>query len=190
MAVNLTEAGSRRVVRSLPTRVGLLTNGAVDVGAEVLIARGRRWRTATARRDNSRSWPKQQCELSQARGEILGVPTLGARHDQTLLGREGKHREPSPKSGFRDKRLAAARSPNCARDELTVSDARINAMVAQSVAKPRSDTRDGRGDKLARQQNRPLPQTAAQIEPLRNKANIGYRRFTRRRIHRGQSEWR
>ena len=78
---------------------------------------------------------------------------------------------------------------------LTVSDARINTMLAH-VRGERTDPRIARkamDDKLADPENAAhYSQRSTSIEPVFGniKANLGYRRFTRRSLPAVQSEWR
>ena len=134
--------------------------------------------------------------------EILGVSYTWVR-DMTkrYFGRDGQRTartaEPEPEEWIPViKRLARGEiSKRAARDELTVSDARINAMVAHIRGEAADPTiaRRAMDDKLARPSNTDLYRKRQHsIEPVFGniKANLGYRRFTRRGFTAVQSEWR
>ena len=86
-------------------------------------------------------------------------------------------------------------SKRAARDELTVSASRINAMLAHIRGEATEPTiaRKAMDDKLAQPDNAErYKKRAATIEPVFGniKANLGYRRFSRRGLPAVNSEWR
>ena len=92
-------------------------------------------------------------------------------------------------------RLARGEIKRAARDELTVSDARINAMLAHirgEAADP--TTRDGRGGQAGpTQQHRPLPQTsstASSPSSATSKPTSAFADSPAADSQRVQSEWR
>jgi hypothetical protein len=138
---------------------------------------------------------------SQA-GEILGVSYTWVR-DMTkrYFGRDGQRTartaDPDPKEWIPViERLARGEVSKCAaRDELTVSDTRINAMLAHIRGEAADPTivRRAMDDKLARPTNTDLYRKRQHsIEPVFGniKANLGYRRFARRGLPAVNSEWR
>ena len=164
----------------------------LDVVSELDLAR-----LGAARRVRGRG------ELSQRQaGEILGVSHTWVR-DMTkrYFGRDGQRiartAEPEPEEWIPViERLARGEiSKRAARDELTVSDARINAMLAHIRGEAADPTiaRRAMEDKLARPGSTDLYRKRQHsIEPVFGniKANLGYRRFTRRGLTAVQSEWR
>jgi hypothetical protein len=86
-------------------------------------------------------------------------------------------------------------SKRAASDELTVSNTRVNAMLAhvRGEAIDPSIARRAMDDKLAEPDNtEAYRKRQHSIEPVFGniKANLGYRRFTRRSLPAVQSEWR
>jgi transposase len=181
-------------------------NGTADVGAEVLIAtRKSAWRKADKPADDKLAVLAKvnRGELSQRQaGEILGVSYTWVR-DMTkrYFGREGQRitrtAEPEPNEWLPViERLARGEiSKRAAADELTVSDRRVNTMLAhvQGEAIDPSIARRAMDAKLADPDNAALYRKRQHsIEPVFGniKANLGYRRFTRRSIPAVNSEWR
>jgi len=205
---NLTEAGHRDRVGTFVADAGYWTaaNGTVDVGVEVLIAtRKTAWRQSEKPDDDKLAVLARvnRGELSQRKaGEILEVSYTWVR-DMTkrYFGTDGQRitrsTEPEPEEWIPViERVARGEiSKRAARDELTVSDARINTMLAH-VRGERTDPRIARkamDDKLADPENAAhYSQRSTSIEPVFGniKANLGYRRFTRRSLPAVQSEWR
>ena len=142
-------------------------------------------------------------ELSQrAAGDLLGVSYTWVR-DMTkrYFGKEGQRitrtAEPEPDEWIpvieRLDRGEISRRAAC--DELDVSDNRVKAMLAhvRGEAVEPSIARRTMDAKLAEPANTELYKRRAQIiEPVFGnvKANLGYRRFTRRSFDAVQSEWR
>jgi transposase len=207
-AENLAEAGHDGGVGTFVADAGYWTaaNGTVDVGAQVLIAtKMHAWR-ATDKPDDDKLAVLAKVnrgELSQREaGEILGVSYTWVR-DMTkrYFGREGqrltRHAEPEPEEWMPViERLARGEiSKRAAADELMVSNTRINAMLAHArgeaidpaIARQAMDT------KLAEPANAELYRKRQHsIEPVFGniKANLGYRRFSRRSLPAVNSEWR
>ena len=168
---NLTEAGHHAGVGAFVADAGYWTaaNGTVDVGAEVLIATKKTaWRTADKPDDDKLTVLAKvnRGELSQRQaGEILGVSYTWVR-DMTkrYFGRDGQRTartaEPEPDEWIPViERLARGEiSKRAARDELTVSDGRINSMLAhiRGEAADPSIARRAMDDKLARPTNTDL----------------------------------
>jgi hypothetical protein len=142
-------------------------------------------------------------ELSQRQaGEILGVSYTWVR-DMTkrYFGREGqrltRNAEPEPAEWIPViERLARGEiSRRAARDELTISDTRAKAMLAHvlgeaidpTVARAAMDAKlaDPVGTELYRKRQHTIEPVFGNI-----KANLGYRRFTRRSFDAVNSEWR
>jgi transposase len=208
VAENLTEAGHQGGVGAFVADAGYWTaaNGTVDLGAEVLIAtRTTAWRK-TAKLDDDKLAVLAKVnrgELSQRKaGEILGVSYTWVR-DKTkrYFGREGQRiartAEPEPQEWIPVvERLDRGEiSKRAARDQLTVSDARINMMLAHvrgqatdpTIARRAMDTKLAEPANIDRYRKR-----QHSIEPVFGniKANLGYRRFTRRGLPAVSSEWR
>ena len=203
VAVNLSEAGHQAGVGAFVADAGYWTaaNGTVDVGAEVLIAtRKTAWRTADKPDDDKLTVLAKvnRGELSQRQaGEILGVSYTWVRDlTKRYFGRDGQRiartAEPEPEEWIPViERFARGEiSKRAARDELTVSDGRINAMLAHIRGEAADPTiaRRAMDDKLARPSNTDLYRKRQHsIEPVFGniKANLGYRRFSSPRIHSG-----
>jgi len=205
---NLIEAGHHQGVGAFVADAGYWTaaNGTVDVGAEVLIAtRKTAWRKADKPDDDKLMVLARvnRGELSQRQaGQILGVSYTWVR-DMTkrYFGRDGQRAartaEPGPEEWIPViERLARGEiSKRAARDELTVSDTRINVMIAHIRGEATDPTiaRRAMDDKLAEPTNPDLYRKRQHsIEPVFGniKANLGYRRFTRRSLPAVNSEWR
>lgn len=205
---NLTEAGHRGGVGVFVADAGYWTaaNGTVDVGADVLIATKKSsWRKADKPDDDKLAVLAKvnRGELSQRQaGEILGVSYTWVR-DMTkrYFGREGQRltraAEPAPDEWLPIiERLARGEiSKRAAKDELTVSDSRINAMLAhvRGEATEPALARRVMDAKLAEPDNAgAYRKRQHSIEPVFGniKANLGYRRFTRRGFPAVNSEWR
>jgi transposase len=205
---NLTEAGYDGGVGTFVADAGYWTaaNGTTDVGAQVLIPTKKpSWRKADKPDDDKLAVLAKvnRGELSQRQaGEILGVSYTWVR-DMTkrYFGREGqrltRNAEPEPHEWMPViERLARGEiSKRAARDELTVSDTRINAMLAhiRGEAIDPSIARRAMDAKLAEPANaEAYRKRQHSIEPVFGniKANLGYRRFTRRSVPAVNSEWR
>ena len=85
-------------------------------------------------------------------------------------------------------------SKRAARDELTVSGARVNTMLAhvRGDAIDPAIARKTMDDKLAQPANRSSTEAGVSIEPVFGniKANLGYRQFALRGLLAANSEWR
>ena len=207
-AENLAEAGCEQGIGTVVADAGYWSagNATTDVGAEVLIAtRAQPWRRGPKPSEDRLAVLARvnRGELSQrAAGEILGVSYTWVR-DMTkrYFSKTGERRttnaDPEPETWIPViERLARGEiSQRAAGDELCVSDSRINAMLAyvRGEAVDPTMVRRAMDHKLAD------PEHAAQyrerqtaIEPVFGniKANLGYRRFTRRGIGAVNSEWR
>jgi transposase len=205
---NLAEAGHATGVGVFVADAGYwsATNASTDVGAEALIAtRKSAWVKADKPDDDKLAVLARvnRGELSQRQaGQILGVSYTWVR-DMTkrYFGREGQRitrsAEPEPAEWIPAiERLARGEiSRRAAADELTVSNTRVNAMLAHvhgetvdpTVARATMDA------KLAEPANTELyKKRQHSIEPVFGniKANLGYRRFTRRSFDAVNSEWR
>ena len=205
---NLADAGHEDGVGTFVADAGYWTaaNATTDVGADVLIAtRKSAWRKSEAPDDDKLAVLAKvnRGELSLRKaGEILGVSFTWVR-DMTkrYFGTEGQRvarsAEPEP-----DEWIPVIEgvdrgeiSKRAARDELDVSDARINTMLAhvRGQATDPSIARRQMDDKLAKPDNAALyAKRSSTIEPVFGniKGNLGYRRFTRRSLPAVQSEWR
>jgi transposase len=205
---NLAQAGHDRGVGAFVADAGYWTaaNGTADVGAEVLIAtRKSPWRKAEKPDDDRLAVLARvnRGELSQRQaGAILGVSYTWVR-DMTkrYFGVEGqrltRNAEPRPQEWMPViQRLARNEiSMRAAADQLLVSDSRIKSMLAHvrgeatdpSVAREAMDARLAEPDNAQRYRAR-----QHSIEPVFGniKANLGYRRFTRRGLPAVSSEWR
>lgn len=206
---HLTEAGCEQPIGTLLADAGYwsVANGTADVGAEnVLIAtRKSAWRKADKPDDDKLAVLARvnRGELSQrAAGDLLGVSYTWVR-DMTkrYFGTEGQRiartEEPEPDEWIPViERLARGEiSQRAAQDELCVSNTRVKSMLAHvrgdgidpSIARKNMEA------KLAQPTNAELYKRRGQIiEPVFGniKANLGYRRFTRRGLDAVQSEWR
>ena len=181
-------------------------NGTADVGAEVLIAtRKSPWRKAEKPDDDRLAVLARvnRGELSQRQaGAILGVSYTWVR-DMTkrYFGVEGqrltRNAEPRPQEWMPVIQQLARNeiSMRAAADQLLVSDSRIKSMLAHvrgeatdpSIAREAMDARLAEPDNAQRYRAR-----QHSIEPVFGniKANLGYRRFTRRGLPAVNSEWR
>lgn len=208
VADNLTQAGHHGGVGAFLADAGYWTaaNGTVDVGADVLIAtKTSSWRKADKPDDDKLAVLAKvnRGELSQRQaGEILGVSYTWVR-DMTkrYFGVNGQRlartADPEPEEWTPIiKQLAHGEiSKRAARDKLTVSDNRINAMLAHvrgeatdpTLARRAMDAKLAEPDNAERYRKR-----QHSIEPVFGniKANLGYRRFTRRGYAAVNSEWR
>lgn len=205
---NLADAAHEDKVGAFVADAGYWTtaNGTTDVGAEVLIAtRKTGWQKADKPDDDKLAVLAKvnRGELSQRKaGELLGVSYTWVR-DMTkrYFGTEGsrvtRSAEPDPEEWIpviervdRDEI-----SKRAAADELTVSAARVNTMLAHV----RGEAPDPVIARRAMESRLELPKNAelynkrsTSIEPVFGnlKGNLGYRRFTRRGLPAVQSEWR
>jgi transposase len=181
-------------------------NASTDVGAQVLIAtRKSAWRKADKPDDDKLAVLARvnRGELSQRQaGEILGVSHTWV-HDMTkrYFGREGQrltpNAEPEPEQWLPViEQLARGEiSRRAARDELNISDTRAKAMLAHVRGEAVDPTiaRRVMDAKLAEPDNLELYRKRQHsIEPVFGniKANLGYRRFSRRGLPAVTSEWR
>jgi Trp operon repressor len=205
---NLVEAGHEGGVGAFVADAGYWTaaNATADVGADVLIATVKSpWRKAAKPDDDKLAVLARvnRGELSQRQaGEMLGVSYTWVR-DMTkrYFGREGQRLTRSAAPDLEEwlpviTRVARGEiSRRAAADELIVSVTRVNAMLAH-VRNEKIDPTTARRameTKLAEPGNADLyRQRQHSIEPVFGniKANLGYRRFTRRGIQAVQSEWR
>ena len=208
VAENLARAGHRAGVGTFLADAGYWSagNATTDVGADVLIAtRKSAWRKADKPDDDKLAVLARvnRGELSQrAAGDILGVSYTWVR-DMTkrYFGRDGQRitrsAQPEPEEWLPViERLARGEiSRRAAADELCVSLGRVNTMLAHvngeaidpSIARKAMDTR------LSEPVNAELYRKRQHsIEPVFGniKANLGYRRFTRRSLPAVTSEWR
>jgi transposase len=209
MAENLADAGSQQPIGTLLADAGYwsVANSTADIGAaNVLIAtRKSAWRKADKPDDDKLAVLARvnRGELSQrAAGDLLGVSYTWVR-DMTkrYFGTQGQRiaRTEEPE---RDEwipvieQLARGEiSKRAAQDQLCVSATRVNSMLAhvRGDAIDPSIARKNMDDKLAEPANADLYKQRGQIiEPVFGniKANLGYRRFTRRGFQAVQSEWR
>ena len=208
VAENLTDAGHADGIGVFVADAGYWTaaNGTPDVGAEVLIAtRKASWRKADKPDDDKLAVLAKvnRGELSQRKaGEILGVSSTWVR-DMTkrYFGTDGQRitrsAEPEPDEWVPviERVDRGEMSKRAARDELDVSDTRINAMLAHirgqatdpTIARKTMDT------KLADPNNADLyKKRSSSIEPVFGniKHNLRFRRFARRSLPSVNSEWR
>lgn len=205
---NLAEAGHASEVGTIIADAGYWTaaNATTDVGADVLIAtKQSAWRKAPKPADDKLAVLARvnRGELSQRKaGEILGVSYTWVR-DMTkrYFGKDGeritRHAEPEPDEWIPvlDKVAQGELSKRAAADQLEVSDSRINAMLAhvRGEATDPVIARRVMDAKLADPVNADLYRRRQHsIEPVFGnvKANLGYRRFTRRGLTAVNSEWR
>lgn len=206
---NLADAGHHDSVGVFVADAGYWTaaNGTADVGARVLIATKKpSWRKADKPDDDKLLVLAKvnRGELSQRKaGEILGVSYTWVR-DMTkrYFGTDGQRittrtAEPEPQEWIPViERVARGElSKRAARDELSVSDGRVNTMLAHvrgetidpAIARTAMDA------ELAKPANaKTYKKRASTIEPVFGnvKGNLGYRRFTRRSMPAVHSEWR
>jgi transposase len=205
---NLIEAGHHGGIGAFVADAGYWTaaNGTVDVGADVLIAtKTSSWRKA-AKPDEDKLTVLAKVnrgELSQRQaGEILGVSYTWVR-DMTkrYFGVEGQRvartGDPEPDEWIPviEQVARGEISKRRARDVLTVSDQRVNAMLAHVRGEATDPTiaRRAMDAKLAEPANAErYRKRQHSIEPVFGniKANLGYRRFTRRGHAAVNSEWR
>jgi transposase len=205
---NLTDAGHSQGVGAFVADAGYWTaaNGTTDLGAEVLIAtRKSPWRKAEKPDDDKLTVLAKvnRGELSQRKAaEILGVSYTWVR-DMTkrYFGTEGQRitrtTEPEPDEWIPViERLSRAEiSKRAAKDELSVSESRINGMLAhvRGEATDPSVARKAMALKLADPTNAErYKKRSHSIEPVFGniKGNLGYRRFSRRSLPAVNSEWR
>ena len=205
---NLTAAGHQQPVGVFVADAGYWTaaNGTADVGADVLLAtRKAPWRKADKPDDDKLAVLAKvnRGELSYRQaGAILGVSYTWVR-DMTkrYFGREGQRiartAEPEPEEWIPviEKVARGEISKRAACDELTVSDSRVNAMLAHVRGEATDPTlaRRAMDDKLTDPTNAELYRKRQHsIEPVFGniKNNLGYRRFNRRSLPAVNSEWR
>ncbi|MGW9632395.1 transposase [Agromyces sp. NPDC055520] len=206
---NLTDAGHSGMVGVFLADAGYwtATNGTTDVGTDVLIAtRKTAWRKAPKPDDDKLAVLARvnRGELSQRKaGEILGVSYTWVR-DMTkrYFGTEGEQittrtSEPEPAEWIPviEQVDRAEISKRAAADQLMVSPARVNVMLAHVrgehtdpvIARQQMDHKLGHpiGAKLYAKRQHTIEPVFGNI-----KNNLGYRRFTRRGIDAVNSEWR
>jgi transposase len=204
---NLTEAGHGGVgVFVADAGYWSAANATTDVDAPVLIAtRNHAWRRADKPAEDRLAVLARvnRGELSQRQaGDLLGVSYTWVR-DMTkrYFGRDGQRitrsAEPEPEEWLPViERLARGEiSKRAAADELAVSAGRINAMLAHVRGEAIDPTiaRNAMNDRLTEPANAVLYRKRQHsIEPVFGniKANLGYRRFSRRGYHAVNSEWR
>lgn len=205
---NLTEAGHHAGIGAFIADAGYWTaaNGTAEVGAEVLIAtRKTAWRKSEKPDDDKLAVLAKvnRGELSQRKaGEILGVSytwvrDMTKRYFGTTGDRVARTAEPEPEEWIPViERLARGEiSKRAASDELTVSIARVNTMLAHvrgeaidpTIARKAMDNKLQQPEQADRYRRR-----STSIEPVFGniKGNLGYRRFARRGLPAVQSEWR
>jgi transposase len=208
VAENLAEAGHRGRVGAFVADAGYWTaaNGTSNVGAEVLIATKKHaWRIADKPDDDKLAVLARvnRGELSQREaGDILGVSYTWVRSmTKRYFGRDGQrltpHGDPQPEEWIPiiEQVARGEISKRAARDRLTISDSRVNAMLAhlRGEATEPSIARRAMDAKLADPENADrYRKRQHSIEPVFGniKANLGYRRFTRRGFPAVNSEWR
>lgn len=207
-AENLAEARHAQSIGTLVADAGYWTtaNATAGVDADVLIATQKRGWRRTPRPSDDRLAVLARVnrgELSQrAAGEILGVSYTWVR-DMTkrYLSKEGEritpHHDPEPELWIPViERLDRGEiSQRAASDELDVSMTRIKTMLAhvRGEAPDPAIVLKAMNAKLAQPTNAErYRQRAKTIEPVFGniKANLGYRRFTRRGLDAVTSEWR
>ena len=205
---NLADAGYTGGVGTLVADAGYWTaaNGTVDVGCQVLIATKQpAWRRAPKPSDDRLAVLAKvnAGQLSQRKaGEILGVSytwvrDMTKRYFGTSPERVTTNREPEPSEWIPiiERVARGEMSKRAAADELWVSNSRIDTMLAHVrgeavdpvIAKRTMDER------LADPANAGLySRRQHTIEPVFGniKANLGYKRFTRRGLAAVNSEWR
>lgn len=208
VAENLTDAGHADGVGVFVADAGYWTaaNASTDVGAEVLIATKKpAWRRAEKPDDDKLAVlakvNRGELSLRQA-GDILGVSYTWVR-DMTkrYFGVEGQRvartAEPEPAEWLPVIELLdrGEISKRAARDELQISDFRIEAMLAhvRGEATEPGVARAAMNAKLADDTNKKIyKKRSHSIEPVFGniKANLGYRRFSLRSLPAANSEWR
>jgi transposase len=206
---NLVDAAHDDKVGTFVADAGYWTsvNGTTDVGADVLIAtRKTGWRHKADKPDDDKLAVLAMVnrrELSQRQaGEILGVSYTWVR-DMTkrYFGTEGQRvtrsTEPEPDEWIPviERVDRGEISKRAAADELTVSAARVNTMLAHVRGKATDPViaRKAMEAKLEHPENAELySKRSTSIEPVFGniKGNLGYRRFARRGLPAVQSEWR
>jgi len=205
---NLLDAGYDSGVGVLLADAGYWSavNSTTDVGAEVLIAtRKSPWRKADKPDDDKLAVLAKvnRGELSQRKaGEILGVSYTWVR-DMTkrYFGQEGQRITRSAEPGPAEwlpviEQLARGEiSKRAAADQLTVSNSRVNTMLAHVRGEAIDPTiaRAVMDAKLAEEPNAErYKKRGSTIEPVFGniKANLGYRRFSLRSLPAVNSEWR
>lgn len=208
VAENLTDAGHGDGVGAFVADAGYWTaaNGTTGVGAEVLIATKKSsWRKADKPDDDKLAVLAKvnRGELSQRKaGEILGVShTWVGDMTKRYFGSDGQRitrsAEPEPAEWIPviEQVARGEMSKRAARDELTVSDTRINAMLAhvRGEATDPAIARKAMDNKLADPGNTELyKKRSSSIEPVFGniKHNLRFRRFARRSLPAVHSEWR
>jgi transposase len=206
---NLLDAGYDGGVGTFVADAGYWTaaNGTVDVSAQVLIATKKSsWRKVDQPDEHRLAVLARvnRGELSQRQaGEILGVSYTWVR-DMTkrYFGREGQRlttRTAEPEPGewipIIERLNRGEISKRAASDELTVSAGRVNSMLAHVRGEAIDPTlaRRAMDMKFAEPENAVLYRKRQHsIEPVFGniKANLGYRRFSRRSLPAVNSEWR
>jgi transposase len=206
-AENLAGAGHAGGIGTFVADAGYWTaaNAETDVRAEVLIAtRKSAWRKAKKPDDDKLAVLARvnKGELSQRQaGALLGVSYTWVR-DMTkrYFGTEGERvtrsAEPEPEEWIPIiERLARGEmSKRAARDLLTVSESRINSMLAHVRGEATDPTlvRQAMDAKLEQPANAELyKKRSTSIEPVFGniKHNLGYRRFALRSLPAVNSEW-
>lgn len=208
VTTNLTAAGHIAGVGAFLADAGYWStaNGTTEVGAPVLIATRRTLSRKASEPDEGKFAVLARVnrgELSQRQaGEILGVSYTWVR-DMTkrYFGRDGQRRErptePEPDQWIPviERLNRGEISKRAASDEIGVSPVRINTMLAHVRGQAPDPTivRIAMDAKLAQPDNAELYRKRQHtIEPVFGniKANLGYRRFTRRSMPAVNSEWR
>lgn len=205
---NLTDAAYEEKVGVFVADAGYWTsaNATADVGATTLIAtRKSAWQKADKPDDDKLAVLAKvnRGELSQRKaGEVLGVSYTWVR-DQTkrYFGTEGQRvtrsAEPEPDEWIPviERVDRGEISKRAAADELTVSPARVNTMLAhvRGEATDPVIARTMMEARLEQPENAEIyAKRSTSIEPVFGniKSNLGYRRFARRGLPAVQSEWR
>jgi transposase len=208
VAVNLADAGLEAGVGAFVADAGYWSaaNGTIELDAQVLIATRRNARRTSPEPDEGRFAVLARVnrgELSQRRaGEILGVSHTWVR-DMTkrYFGSDGQRVprvvDPEPHEWIPViKQVDRGEiSKRAARDRLGITDARIATMLKHvrgqglepSIARQEMDARlaDPANDEIYRKRQHSIEPVFGNI-----KANLGYRRFTRRSLPAVNSEWR
>jgi len=208
VAGNLARAGHREGVGTFLADAGYWSaaNATTDVGAPALIAtRKQAWRKSDKPDEDKLAVLARvnRGELSQrAAGDILGVSytwvrDMAKRYFSTEGQRLARTAEPEPEEWVPVvQRLARGEiSKRAASDELCVSGGRVNTMLAHvnGEAVDPSIARKAMDQRLSEPGNAELYRKRQHsIEPVFGniKANLGYRRFTRRSLPAVTSEWR
>jgi transposase len=206
---NLADAGADTTVGALVADAGYWTtaNGTADIaGANVLIATKKSpWRKAAKPDDDKLAVLAKvnRGELSQRKaGEMLGVSYTWVR-DMTkrYFGHDGQrltdYADPEPDQWIPviERVNRGEISKRAAKDQLCVSDSRIDAMLAhiRGEATEPAIARKNMDAKLADPANADLYKQRSQvIEPVFGniKANLGFRRFALRGMAGVNAEWR